>query len=354
MRARRNVAAIALVAAVTGCGLLTACGPDKGHAVGASPAASSSFSGKGASAGAGGASPQPSASANGSGSGSGGTTAAPVALNGTGGTLLTISNGTSHVLMNGASVDFGVTVRDLNWSPDGRKAIFIDGNGNLDSANPDGSGRITVARNPGNQTWSHPTWQAPADRAEFREVNIAKIFFVANGGGVTQLMSVPAERADGAPALLSLGNYAGANVAQLPQTGNIWINGGGGNGTTVYANTGTGEVYLRDDYIRQQGAANTNGSEPALIPGTGGEPGGIVFVRSVAGHDHVFVEEFTNSGRPVRDLTPNATTDYTEPAVSPDGRTVALRTPNGVAVVPLNGSAAPRPVSTTPGLPAYR
>ncbi len=166
-------------------------------------------------------------------------------------------------------------------------------------------------------------------------------------------MEVPT--AGGTPARLPLAQEAGENVAPLPQAGNTWINGSGSaTGTTVYANTSTGDVYLRDDYIRQQGSALTNGSEPALIPGQD-EPG-VVFVRSVGGHDHVFVERFGSSAASttVTDITPHATTDYTEPAVSPDGRTVAVRTPNGVAVLPIDGSAAPRLISSVPGLPAYR
>jgi hypothetical protein len=372
MRARRIAVAIALVSAVTASGLLTACDPKTGSAAGtsASPTPASS-GGAGASA--------PSATGGtGGGSGTGGTTGgatggttggstggstggtagggsgAPVSVNGTGGTMLTISNGTSRVVMNGTVVDFGVAVRDLAWSPDGRKAAFVDGYGNLDTANADGSGRVVVAHNPGGgQTWSHPAWQVVKADQQYGNMPRNNLLFVAGSGSTSRLMEVPV--AGGTPTTLPLGAESGSNVAPLPQTGNTWINGAGSTtGTTVYANTGTGEVYIRDDYIRQQGSAITNGSEPALIPGQD-EPG-VVFVRSVGGHDHIFVEHFGSSGpnTTIIDITPHATTDYTEPAVSPDGRTVAVRTPNGVAVLPIDGSAAPRLISSVPGLPAYR
>jgi hypothetical protein len=357
MRARRRaVAAIAFVSAVTASGLLTACGPTAGGSAAVTPGPASSASGSSAPS----AQPTPGGSAGsgtgGSGStggstGGGGATVAPVALNGTGGGRLTISNGTSHVLMNGTSVDFGVVVRDLAWSPDGSRAAFIDGSGNLDVANPDGSGRITVAHNPGGQIWSHPAWQVTAADPQYGYPRRDNLFFVANTGGVTRLMQVKATQSGGTPTSLQLDSESGAGVTPLPTTGNTWVNGGGSHGEAVYANTGNGEVYFRDDYLRQQGGAVVNGSEPAMLPG---DTGGIVFVRSVGGHDHVFLDKENTQTPTLVDLTPNATTDYTEPAVSPDGRTVAVRTPNGVAVVPLDGSAAPRLVSTTPGLPAYR
>ncbi|MFD0330721.1 hypothetical protein ACFQZC_27295 [Streptacidiphilus monticola] len=121
----------------------------------------------------------------------------------------------------------------------------------------------------------------------------------------------------------------------------------------MYANTGDGDVYIRDDYLRQQGGAMTAGSQPAVpaAPAQGSPAEGeVVFVRSVGGHDHLFLERGTSA----TDLTPNAATDYTEPAVSPDGRTVAARTPDGIVTLTLDGSHTPVKVSDHLGLPAYR
>lgn len=272
---------------------------------------------------------------------------APV-VNGTAHNGLTISNGTRYVLMNGTSVDFGTTVRDLAWSPDGTKAAFVDGSGDLAISRPDGGGRVVVARNPGGQAWSHPTWQVTGADNQYQLPAKNNLFFAVSQNGTYRLESVPATAVDGTPQPLPLEHGSGENVTPLPQTGNIWPNTGGGNGSSVYANSTTGDVYIRDDYLRQQGGEVTQGSEPALSP-DGGE---IVFVRSVGGHDHLF--EHSLDGRTVRDLTPNATTDYTEPAWSTDGRTIAARVPDGVATLPADGSAAPARVSNVPGLPAYR
>ncbi|WP_370082864.1 TolB family protein [Streptacidiphilus sp. MAP12-16] len=270
------------------------------------------------------------------------------AVNGTANSALTISNGTDHVLMNGTSVDFGTIVRDLAWSPDGSKAAFVNSSGDLVVANPDGSGRVVVARNPGGQTWSHPTWQLAVADSKNQIRAKDNLVFAVSQNGVSRLESVSATAVGGTPTTLPLAAGAGDNVPQLPQTGNAWPSAGGKFGSSVYANSGTGEVYIRDDYLRQQGGAFTSGSEPALSP----DGNDIIFVRSVSGHDHVFVESLDSKA--VRDLTPNATTDYTEPAWSPDSRTLAVRTPGGVDTVPANGSSAPAMVSTFPGLPAYR
>jgi hypothetical protein len=261
---------------------------------------------------------------------------------------LTVSNGTKYVLINGHKVNFGVPVRDLAWSPDGAKAAFVDGSGNLDIANPDGSGRVVVAKNPGNQNWSHPTWQVTAKDTRYNIPAKDNLVFSARAGGASRLKYISAKAVHGTPKTLSLNAEPGPGGA-LPQTGNVWPNAAGRYGTSVYANVGNGAVYIRDDYLRQQGGKLTQGSQPALSP----NEEEVVFVRSVAGHDHVLVEDFTH-GNHIKDLTPHATTDYTEPAWSPDGKTLAVRTPSGTVTLPADGTGHPVKVTSTVGLAAYR
>ncbi|MEY9870706.1 Tol biopolymer transport system component [Streptacidiphilus sp. MAP12-33] len=273
---------------------------------------------------------------------------APTFLNGTAHNGLTISNGTRWVVMNGTRVDFGTDVRDLAWNPSGTKAAFVDSYGNLDVANPNGSGRVVVAQHVAGQTWSHPTWQvAKADRADGVPAK-DNLIFVSSKGGTTRLETVPATAHNAKPATLTLNEYAGEGA--LPQTANAWPNAGSTYGSIVYDNTRTGDVYIRDDYIRQQGGVLVQGSEPALSPN--GEE--VVFVRSVGGHDHIFEESFTGNKPVVRDLTPRATTNFTEPTFSPDGRSIAFRTPTGIDVLPDEGRGTPVKVSSYTGLPAYR
>lgn len=336
-RNRRTAAAVALTAGLTAGAalLLTGCGPDDPAADGTAP-------------------PATTGSGTGSGTGTGGptVTAKPAGsdapLNGTARNGLTISDGSRYVVMNGTRVDFGTLVRDLAWSPDGSRAAFVDGDGDLAVSNPDGTGRVIAAKNPGGQTWSHPTWQTrKADPADGMPA-LDNLMFAVGSGGTTKLESVPAT--GGTPRPVSLNQMASEHPDPLPAAGNVWPNAGSA-GAAAYANSGTGKVYIRDDNLRQQGSVLTEGSEPAMSQGSDED---IVFVRSVDGHDHLFLDEATDNGPAYKDLTPNAATDYTEPAFSPAGDLIAARTPDGIVEIRIDGSGSPVKVSGYKGLPAFR
>ena len=349
IRRRSTAAAIALTASLTAGAalLLSACGPDDPTADGVTPTATTSAasgSGKGPASGS-----TPVASARPVSSGGPAKGASPV--NGTAHNGLTISDGSRYVVMNGTRVDFGTPVLDLSWSPDGSRAAFIDGDGDLAVSSSNGSGRVIVAKNPGGRTWSHPSWQVHAADTQDGLPAVDNLFFSVTVSGTSKLYSVKATAHQGTPTLLGLSQEPGANEKGLPQTGNIWPNAAGSHGEAVYANSVTGDVYIRDDYLRQQGWELTAGSEPALSPGDDED---VVFVRSVQGHDHLFVEHSTDSGPAYKDITPHATVNYDEPAWSADGATIAARTVNGIVTLPADGSAAPVTVSGYHGLPAYR
>ncbi|MGW4379275.1 hypothetical protein [Kitasatospora sp. NPDC004531] len=356
-RARlRRTAAVAVVSAVTAGSalLLTACDPDGATARAAapsSPAAARPSPTTGSTAGSTTAAPSTPAAAPPSptpapSTPAGSTAPAPTrsTLNRTAGTKLTVSTGTNIVLMDGKSVDFGTVVRDLAWSPDGKHAAFVDGNGNLQTSDPDGGHKVLIARAPSGQTWSHPTWQVTTPDAY--DKGRENIVFAAEDKGVLRLLSVPA-KAGGTPAALSLNPYSDENPAVPPQTGNLWPSSTGAHGTIVYANKDDGQVYHRDDYLRQQGGATTKGSQPAAD-----DEGDLVFVRSIGGHDHIF-ERTNDDAQQERDLTPDATVDFTEPVISRDGATVAFRGPDGIWTVPAKGGK-PQKVTDAVGLPAFR
>ncbi|RKT08908.1 WD40 repeat protein [Streptomyces sp. 1114.5] len=341
-----TAAAIALMTTV-GAVLLSACGPDTTDS---GPTAAPTGAAPGSAA--------PGTAAPGAPSKPGSPAPAGKEVNGTSAANhLTISTGTQTVALNGTTVDFGTVVRDLAWSPDGKRAAFVNGNGDLVTANPDGTGKVTLAKNPGGETWSHPTWQHATADPGVTDVPGAldrfdTIVFASSKGGVSKLEKVPAKTSGATPEVLTPHSSEGGNenLPQPPQTGNTWANAGGHRGGIAYANTPADEVYIYDDYIRPSTRDMGKGSQPALSPD--GEH--LVFVRSVNGHDHLFARSTASDQKAEKDLTPSATTDYTEPAWSPDGKTIAARTPDGVSTLPADGSAAPTQVSTVKGLPAYR
>jgi len=272
--------------------------------------------------------------------------AAPASIvNGTKGNGLTISNGGPYVVMNGTVVDFHTDVRDLAWNPTGTKAVFVDSNGNLETANANGTDRVVIAEHGSGQVWSHPTWEtSPATPVGYYPGN--NIIFTSATRTATELEEVPANSV----------NAKLWTVAQL--NGSNWANAGGflskdpeSKGSFVFDNTRSGQVFIEDVYLRPMVDLLGAGSEPALSPNADE----VVFVRSIAGHDHI-MEETLTAGRAgsVRDLTPHAATDFTEPTFSANGETIAFRAPNGTYTVPANGSHAPVKVSGYTGLAAYR
>nr|WTB32337.1 hypothetical protein OG781_25225 [Streptomyces sp. NBC_00830] len=352
MPARNRLAAIAAITLITTSStmLLTACDPSgspESASTTASPGKSSAApDGSSASPGKSSAASDESSASPGKSSAASASDAGATRNGTSAANRLTISNGSNTVLMNGTSVDFGTAVRDLAWSPDGSRAAFIDGDGDLVVSAADGTGRKIVAKNPGGQTWSHPTWQVYGKDSQNSHSGQQNLIFAAKQGGTLELDVVDATATGATPKPLALANSEDT-TRQPPLTGNQWPNSGGPQGFIAYANT-DGQVYLRDDYLRLGGGVTAKGSEPALAP----DGLTVVFVRSVDGHDHLF--EQTGYERSEKDLTPNATTDYTEPAISHDGRTIAVRTPEGIYTLPIDGSVAPTQVSTRTGLPAYR
>jgi hypothetical protein len=188
----------------------------------------------------------------------------------------------------------------------------------------------------------------------------SSIFFASSAGGAT-LWEVPPNAHDAQPKQISLNGYFDPDAAQPSLTGNVWPAGAGHFGSAVYEHDhGTAaDVYVRDDYLRQQGGlAITDAAEPGYVfvggSATSQGTAEVAFVRKVGAHDHVFIETVSPQKAAARDLTPHATTDCTEPAISPDGKTVAFSTSSGVVSVAADGSGAPAFVTHAPGFPAFR
>ena len=267
---------------------------------------------------------------------------------------LTVSDGGSKILMNGRTVDFGTDVHDHSWSADGKQVLFIDGNGNLTVANADGTGRTVIAENPGDQKWSHPTWEAVADDTwEGGLPARANLFFASIANDAATLWEIAPDAHDGQPHPLELSTQPDAPI---PQTGDKWPSASGQDGAAVFENDhdSTSDLWIRDQNTRvQSGLWIKSAAEPDLVAYGGSSCAAVVFVRSVGGHKHVFLNSLQPNAA-ARDLTPKATADCTEPALSPDGKTVAFSTPSGVETEPVDGGGPPTQVTSTPGFPAFR
>ncbi len=279
---------------------------------------------------------------------------APQTVNGTKGNGLTISDGTPYVVMNGTVVKFGTSVRDLVWNPSGTKAAYIDSYGDLETANANGSDRSIVTVAPANGSLASPTWQVTqASDVQTHNPALDNLVFEAQTTATTsRLESISATAHFGKPTVLHLWQYNGE--APLPQTGNVWPSAGGtGAGAILaYENTdnGTGEIYIHDDYLRAQGGALVAGKEPAVSPN--GEE--IAFVRSVAGHDHLFVENLSSGKHTIKDITPSSKADYAQPAWSANGTQIAFdSSTGGIDTISPNGGAITH-VSGYNGVLAYR
>jgi hypothetical protein len=186
-------------------------------------------------------------------------------------------------------------------------------------------------------------------------------------GAAGPLFEVPADAHEAQPEKLGIGGVAGQGGGQSPTVGNTWpaVSGRFGGGVYEHDNGTDTEVYIRDDYLRQQSWAGIkDAAEPdyVLVGGSATSQGTpeVVFVRRVGGHEHVFEQNILTgtgtggSAAAARDLTPNATADCTEPALSADGKTVAYSTPTGVFTISATGSGTPAQVTGTPGFPAFR
>ena len=359
---RAAVCAAALVTPLA----VSGCHSGNNSATGAQAGSSSTpTAGSTSSAGTGSSTPSASAPTSASASTSDSSSSSVSTLNATAGGLTVATGEDSTILMNGHAINFGTKVIDPAWSPDGSHVVFIDGGGNLVVANADGTGKTEAARNPGGQNWSHPTWQTtqadPKDNLPERDA----IFFAETVSGVSTLWKVPTNAHDAQPQQLTLNGESGPSAVPPPKTGNLWPSGGGKYGSAVYEhdNGGSSDVYIRDDFLRQQGGlAIKDAAEPdfVLVGGsatTEGTPE-IVFVRKVSGHAHVFVTttqtSVGGSNSTPRDLTPNVSTDCSYPALSPDGKTVAFSTPSGVETISVTGSGTPKQVTSVPGFPAFR
>ena len=80
-----------------------------------------------------------------------------------------ITNGTATVTIGGRPARFGSNVTDAAWAPDGSRLAYVDGNGNIATARPNGGDVHVLTRTDQKVKRAHPTWAAAGSTIEFTE-----------------------------------------------------------------------------------------------------------------------------------------------------------------------------------------
>ena len=72
--------------------------------------------------------------------------------------MIAVSNGSDTVDFGGRKVKFPTTVTDAAWSPDGSRLAFIDHDGNIATAHPDGTSIVVLTKKADGVVRSRPAW----------------------------------------------------------------------------------------------------------------------------------------------------------------------------------------------------
>src|SRR5258708_7707526 len=161
---------------------------------------------------------------------------------------LLVSDGTSTVTVGGTKLAFPTTVTDAVWSPDGSRIAFVDADGNVDSAHPDGTGRLVLTKTRSGVTRSHPAWDGDrilyAQRGADGVSNVEVVY--ANGWTDPRMPASPSGDISG---------LGGENVPDggnsAPSAANAHLSGGL-IGETAFEHKGASgpEVWIVDQYQR--------------------------------------------------------------------------------------------------------
>ena len=263
----------------------------------------------------------------------------PPAVSGFAAGAMLVSDGTARVLVGGEPVTFPTTVTDAAWSGDGSRIAFVDQDGNISTARPDGSKRVVLTTHQDGVTRSRPTWLS--GRVVFEE---------RSADGKAHLAWVAADERPGA-----------VQEYEPPQDSEPWAglsapnsNGSSGSGVEIAFQSPGGqgpEVWVADLNQRSPWSGKiADGSEPAV------SPDGTKVAYVASNHQVAVVAVSGENPQPVQ-----ITFGVDSPshlAWTPDGAAVAFATK--VDVESVSATLAPGAkenqvtrLTSTPGVPTF-
>ena len=258
-----------------------------------------------------------------------------------------ITNGTATVTIAGQPARFGSTVTDAAWAPDGSRLAYVDGKGNIATAQPDGGDVHVLTRTDKGVKRAHPTWAAAGSTIEFTERGhdgVWRLATVSSNG-----IASDTEQVDWLGGIESYGDTAPSAVATVGATpGDLALD------LLAYQHAGSkgSEVWILDGNQREPSPVKVGaGSQPALAP----DGKRVAFIGRGG---QLFVEAIVNGKGGATVQITFGIKGISSPAWSPDGTRIAYRSAKDVESVSAQPkSATKNPVrveSKTPGTPAYR